>query len=130
MRPARAGFVRARRRSVVVIQFVVLTTVIEKAFDAAQTRGIVETRLRRTDARIVTQPPRGQPPRLPARLTAAPSTLGANDGPSETVARARPWHTGRADAGTAGRGILLESDGGSGLLRYGQVQRVMVWGVM
>jgi len=55
---------------------------------------------------------------LAARLAAAPPALAANDRAPETVAPTRPCVTGRADTGTTTRAILLESDGGSGLLGH------------
>jgi len=74
--------ISAAHLSVHPVRYVAITVasaVIEKRFDAAETRGVVDASVGRTQALVVTHPRRRKRTRRPARKTSAAFALGTDD---------------------------------------------------
>jgi len=67
------------RNVAISVAISVASAVIEKRFDAAETRGVVDASVGRTQALVVTHPRRRKRTRRPARKTSAAFALGTDD---------------------------------------------------
>lgn len=91
--PAPARLVRARLPAIRVVR-----TMVEEAFNAAQTRGVVDDSVRGTQAMVVAEPRRRQRSGLLANLAPTPAALRTHDrGPSRTLESRRHVLTERGD---------------------------------